>query len=129
VDFSTSIPERFVKILRGSSLDPLEEDEFVAEEAVETVEPETNSGLILLAENYDKNSQKSLARGRIFGVVALIVLFVSSIVFSALAGYIWLGLAATLIAAVFVVLSRTSTSRGQEIKQIADALIQPEDKS
>ena len=129
VDFSTSIPERFVKILRGSSLDSPEEDEFVDEEVVEAVEPETNSGLILLAENYDKNSQKSFARGRIFGVVALVVLFVSSIVFSALAGYIWRGLAAALLAAVFVVLSRTSTSRGQEIKHIAEALIQPEEKS
>jgi hypothetical protein len=128
VDFSTSIPERFVKILRGSSLDPREKHTLAEEEVVETAEPETNSGLILLAENYNRNSQKSLARGRIFDVVALVVLFISSLVFSALAGFIWLGLATTLLAAVFVVFSRTSTSRGQEIKQIAEALIQPEEK-
>ncbi len=123
VDFSTTIPERFVKILRDSSLSfpELEEPETVPE-----VEQESNAGLILLAENYDKNARKQLLRGRVFGILASIFLFVSVITFSAIAGYLWAGIAIAVIAAVFIVLSRNSTAQAEEIQHIAAALTQPD---
>jgi uncharacterized membrane protein len=124
VDFSTTIPERFVKILRDSSLSfpALEETE-----ETPATEPETNTGLVLLAENYDKNSRKKLLRGRVFGIVATVLLFVSVLTFSALAGYLWAGTALAIVAAVFIVLSKTSTAQAHEIQQIAEALAPPEE--
>jgi hypothetical protein len=124
VDFSTTIPERFVKILRDSSLSfpALEETE-----ETPATEPETNTGLVLLAENYDKNSRKKLLRGRVFGIVATVLLFVSVLTFSLLAGYLWAGIASAVVAAVFIVLSKTSTAQAHEIHQIAEALAPPEE--
>ena len=128
VDFTTTIPERFVKILRDSSLSfsELEEPEEVLEPETE---PETNSGLILLAENYDKNARKKLQRGRVFEILAGVILFVAVITFSALAGYILAGIAVAVIAGVFIVMSRTSTAQAHEIHQIAAALTKPEETS
>lgn len=130
VDFTTTIPERFVKILRDSSLSfpDVEDPEEVLETEIET-EPETNSGLILLAENYDKNSRKKLLRGRVFGILAGVVLFVAVITFSALAGYILAGIAVAVIAGVFILMSRNSTAQAHEIHQIAAALTKPEETS
>lgn len=123
VDFTTTIPERFVKILRDSSLSfpELEETESVSE-----AEQESNTGLILLAENYDKNARKKLLRGRVFGILASVTLLVSVVTFSAIAGYLWAGIAVAVIAAVFIVLSRNSTAQAEEIQQIAAALTQPD---
>lgn len=126
VDFSTPIPDRFVRILRDSSLSIAEADE--KEEASEP-EPETNSGLILLAENYDKNSRKKLKNARIFSFIAGVILFVSVLVFSALAGNILAGIIVAVLAAVFIVLNRTSKKQAHEIHQIAEALTQPEESS
>ena len=128
VDFTTTIPERFVKILRDSSLSfsELEEPEEVLEPETE---PETNSGLILLAENYDKNARKKLQRGRVFEILAGVILFVAVIIFSAFAGYILAGIALAVIAGVFIVMSRTSTAQAHEIHQIAAALTKPEETS
>lgn len=128
VDFTTTIPERFVKILRESSLSfsELEEPEEVLEPETE---PETNSGLILLAENYDKNARKKLQRGRVFEKLAGVILFVAVIIFSAFAGYILAGIALAVIAGVFIVMSRTSTAQAHEIHQIAAALTKPEEIS
>lgn len=126
VDFSTPIPDRFVRILRDSSFPVTEAD--VIEQVVES-EPETNSGLILLAENYDKNSRKKLQNARIYGAVATVVLFVSTLLFSALAGYVVAGLIAAVLAGVFMVLSRSSRTQAEEIHQIAEALTQPEESS
>ena len=126
VDFSTPIPDRFVRILRDSSFPVNEAD--LKEEVVES-EPETNSGLILLAENYDKNSRKKLQNARIFSVIAGVILFVSVLVFSALAGNILAGIIVAVLAAVFIVLSRTSKKQAHEIHQIAEALTQPEETS
>lgn len=126
VDFNTSIPERFVKILRTSSLGAAEEIEEVVEVSPAS-EPETNSGLILLAENYDKNSKKKIFRGKVFGVIATALLFVATITFSAVAGYLWAGLIVSVVAAIFIVVSRTSTTQGEEIHQIAEALTQPDE--
>ena len=128
VDFTTTIPERFVKILRDSSLSfsELEEPEEVLEPETE---PETNSGLILLAENYDKNARKKLQRGRVFEKLAGVILFVAVIIFSAFAGYILAGIALAVIAGVFIVMSRTSTAQAHEIHQIAAALTKPEETS
>ena len=123
VDFTTTIPERFVKILRDSSLSfpELEETESVTE-----AEQESNTGLILLAENYDKNARKKLLRGRVFGILASVTLFVSVVTFSAIAGYLWAGIALAVIAGVFIVMSRNSTAQAEEIQQIAAALSQQE---
>ena len=126
VDFSTPIPDRFVRILRDSSLS-IEEDD--AKEVAAETEPETNSGLILLAENYDKNSRKKLQNARIFSAIASVVLFVSVLLFSALAGYIVAGIIVTAVAGVFMALSRTSKKQADEIHQIAKALTQPEESS
>lgn len=126
VDFSTPIPDRFVRILRDSSLSPLHEE--VTEEVIST-ELETNSGLILLAENYDKNSRKKLQLARIYGAIAGVILFVSVLVFSAFAGNILAGIIVTVIAAVFMVMSRTSKSQAQDIQKIAAALTQPDEAS
>lgn len=124
VDFSTTIPERFVKILRDSSLTFPE----LEEPQVETeTEPETHSGLILLAENYDKNARKKQLRSRIFTVLAGIILFLSLVLFAALAGYLLGGIVIAVLAAILLVLSRTSEVQAQEIQQIASALAQPEE--
>lgn len=124
VDFSTPIPDRFVRILRESSVS-LPEDT-VADEVV-VPEPETNSGLILLAENYDKNSRKKLKNAGVFGAIASIILFTSVLIFSALAGFILAGVFITVLAAVFMVVSQTSKKQAHEIHQIAEALTQPEE--
>lgn len=128
VDFTTTIPERFVKILRESSLSfsELEEPEEVLEPETE---PETNSGLILVAENYDKNARKKLLRGRVFGILAGVILFVAVITFSAFAGNILAGIAVAVVAGVFIVMSRTSTAQAHEIHQFAAALTKPEETS
>lgn len=128
VDFTTTIPERFVKILRDSSLTfpDMEDPEEVLEPETE---PETNSGLILLAENYDKNARKKLLRGRVFGILAGVILFVAVITFSAFAGNILAGIAVAVVAGVFIVMSRTSTAQAHEIHQIAAALTKPEESS
>ncbi|MFA9277638.1 MAG: phage holin family protein [Rhodoluna sp.] len=128
VDFTTTIPERFVKILRDSSLSfpDMEDPEEVLEPETE---PETNSGLILLAENYDKNARKKLLRGRVFGILAGVILFVAVITFSAFAGNILAGIAVAVIAGVFIVMSRNSTAQAHEIHQIAAALTKPEETS
>ncbi|MEY4532753.1 MAG: hypothetical protein RI926_522 [Actinomycetota bacterium] len=124
VDFSTTIPERFVKILRDSSLTFPD-----LEEAEETpvVEPETNSGLVLLAENYDKTARKQLLRAKVFGVVAGVILFAAVITFSVIAGYLWAGIAVAVASAVFVAVSRASTAQAHEIHKIAAALTQPDE--
>lgn len=126
VDVDTPIPDRFIKILRDSSLSFPEIEE--VDEVVET-ESETNSGLILLAENYDKNSRKKLQLARIYGAIAGVILFVSALVFSALAGNILMGIFVTVVAAVFMVLNRTSKTQAQEIQKIAAALNQPDEAS
>ena len=126
VDVNTPIPERFIKILRDSSLSFPEIEE--VDEVVET-ESETNSGLILLAENYDKNSRKKLQLARIYSAISGVILFVSALVFSALAGNILMGIFVTVVAAVFMVLSRTSKTQAQEIQKIAAALNQPDQAS
>ena len=126
VDVDTPIPDRFIKILRDSSLSFPEIEE--VDEVVET-EPETNSGLILLAENYDKNSRKKFLRGRIFDAIAGVILFASALVFSALAGYVVAGLVVLVVAAVFMVLSRSSITQAEENQKIAAALSQPEETS
>jgi Ca2+-dependent lipid-binding protein len=126
VDFTTSIPDRFVKILRTSSLGAAEEIEETVEVSPAT-EPETNSGLILLAENYDKNSKKKIFRGKVFSAIATALLFIACISFSAVAGYIWAGLVVSVVAAIFIIVSRTSTTQGEEIHQIAEALTQPDE--
>jgi len=128
VDFTTTIPERFVKILRDSSLSfpDMEEPEEVLEPETET---ETNSGLILLAENYDKNARKKLLRGRVFGILASVILFVAVVTFSAFAGYTLIGIAVAVIAGILIVMSRNSSAQAHEIHQIAAALTQPEETS
>lgn len=126
VDVDTPIPDRFIKILRDSSLSFPEIEE--VDEVIET-ESETNSGLILLAENYDKNSRKKLQLARIYGAIAGVILFVSTLVFSALAGNILMGIFVTVVATVFMVLSRTSKTQAQEIQKIAAALNQPDQAS
>lgn len=128
VDFTTTIPERFVKILRDSSLSlpDMEDPEEVLEPETE---PETNSGLILLAENYDKNARKKLLRSRVFGILAGVILFVAVITFSAFAGYVLAGIAVAVVAGVFIVMSRTSTAQAHEIHQFAAALTKPEETS
>lgn len=127
VDLTTSIPDRFVKILRSTSIADLEEDFPSTQEVLS--EPETNSGLIRLAENYDKNSRKKLARSRIFSTLAAVVLFVSVISFATLSGYVLAGIVAAVTAGVLIVLGRSSAKQAQEIQQIADALVQPEETS
>ena len=126
VDVDTPIPDRFIKILRDSSLSFPEND---AAEDVEETEPEPNSGLILLAENYDKNSRKKLLRSRIFGALAAAILFVSCLVFSALAGNILAGILIIVFAGILMALSRSSKSQAEEIQNIAVALTQPEEGS
>ena len=128
VDFSTTIPDRFVKILRDSSLSFPD-----LEEAEESIEPEpeqeTNTGLILLAENYDKNARNKDLRGRVFGILASVILLAAVITFSALAGFLWAGIVVVVIAAVFLVISRTSAAQAREIHEIAAALTKPEETS
>ena len=126
VDVDTPIPDRFIKILRDSSLSFPEHEETDA-----TIKPESepNSGLILLAENYDKKARTKFLRGRVFAVLSSVILFVAVIMFSAYAGYILSGITVAIVAAVFLVLSRTSRSQATEIKNIASALNQPEETS
>ena len=124
VDVDTPIPDRFIKILRDSSLSFPDIEE--AEEIVET-ETEPNSGLLLLAENYEKNSRKKIQLARIYGAIAGVILFVAALVFSALAGNILMGIIVTVVAAAFLGLSRTSKTQAQEIQKIAAALNQPEE--
>ena len=129
VDLDAAVPDRFVNLLRSSSLLRSEEIEIVDEVEETPAEVETNSGLILLAENYDKNSRKKQTRGRIFSALAGVVLFVSVISFAAFAGYVLAGIVAAVIAAVLMVLGRSSAKQAEEIQQIADALVQPEETS
>ena len=129
VDLDAAVPDRFVNLLRSSSLLRSEEIDVVEELEEAPAEVETNSGLILLAENYDKNSRKKQARGRMFSALAGVVLFVSVISFAALAGYVLAGIVTAVIAAVFMVLGRSSAKQAEEIQQIADALVQPEETS
>lgn len=129
VDLDAAVPDRFVNLLRSSSLLRSEEIKIVDEVEETPAEVETNSGLILLAENYDKNSRKKQARGRIFSALAGVVLFVSVISFAALAGYVLAGIVSSVIAAVLMVLGRSSAKQAEEIQQIADALVQPEETS
>ena len=126
VDFSTSIPDRFVKILRDSSLTFTDLEE--TEESLESEpEQETNSGLILLAENYDKNARNKDLRGRVFGILSSVILFAAAITFSAFAGYLWAGIVVAVVATVFLVISRTSAAQAREIHEIAAALTKPEE--
>lgn len=127
MDLTTSIPDRFVKILRSTSIENIDEDVPSTQDALS--EPETNSGLIRLAENYDKNSRKKQTRSRIFGALAVVILFASVISFAAIAGYVLAGIVAAVIAAVFMVLARNSAKQAEETQQIAEALIQPEETS
>ena len=129
VDLNATIPDRFVNILRSSSFPPVEDVDSSVPAEETPAEVETNSGLILLAENYDKNSRKKQARGRMFSALAGVVLFVSVISFAALAGYVLAGIVTAVIAAVFMVLGRSSAKQAEEIQQIADALVQPEETS
>ena len=124
VDVDTPIPDRFIKILRDSSLSFPDIEE--AEEIIE-VETEPNSGLLLLAENYEKSSRKKIQFARIYGAIAGVILFVAALVFSALAGNILMGIIVTVVAAAFLGLSRTSKTQAQEIQKIAAALNQPEE--
>ena len=126
VDFSTPIPDRFVRILRDSSLSFPELEETVEEPEVSA---EPNTGLILLAENYDKNARSKSLRGRIFAVLAGVILFAAVISFSAFAGYLWAGIIVAVVAVVFLALSRSSATQAREIQEIAAALSQPEETS
>ena len=126
VDFSTPIPDRFVRILRDSSLSFPELEETVEEPEVSA---EPNTGLILLAENYDKNARSTSLRGRIFAVLAGVILFAAVISFSAFAGYLWAGIIVAVVAVVFLALSRSSATQAREIQEIAAALSQPEETS
>lgn len=125
LDLTTSIPDRFVKILRTTSLDDFDEE--FSETVPANTEPETNSGLILLAENYDKKSRAKSSRGRILNAIAVVILVASVITFAALAGYVLAGLATAVIGGVLLVLARTSTKEAAESQNIAQALIKPED--
>lgn len=129
VDLDAAVPDRFVNLLRSSSLLRSEDDEVVAVVEETPAEPETNSGLILLAENYDKNSRKKQTRSRILSALASVILFISVISFAALAGNVLYGIVAVVIAAVFMVLGRSSAKQAEEIQQIAEALVQPEESS
>jgi ABC-type glycerol-3-phosphate transport system permease component len=127
MDLTTSIPDRFVKILRSTSVEDFDEEFSSTQD--EPTEPETNSGLIRLAENYDKNLRKKLARSRIFSTLAAVVLFVSVISFAALSGYVLAGIFVAVVAGVLIVLGRSSAKQAEEIHQIAEALVQPEETS
>jgi hypothetical protein len=126
IDFSTTIPERFVKILRGTSLG-LEDSETFIEEADTSEQPETHSGLILLAENYDRQSQQKLQRAKIFITSAGVLLFVAVILFSALAHYLWVGILLSVIAAGLLLWGRRSTAQADEKNKFASALVEPEE--
>lgn len=126
IDFSTTIPERFVKILRGTSLG-IEDSETFNEEADTSEQPETHSGLILLAENYDRQSQQKLQRAKISTASAGVLLFVAVIIFSALADYLWAGLALSVAAAGLLLWGRRSTAQADENQKIASALVEPEE--
>jgi hypothetical protein len=126
VDMNTTIPERFVKILRDSSLTFPELEETVEDTEVAT---EPNSGLILLAENYDKNARSKSLRSRIFALLSSVILIAAAITFSALAGNLWGGIVVVVVALVFLIMSRTAAAQAREIQEIASALSQPEETS
>jgi hypothetical protein len=125
IDFSTTIPERFVKILRGTSLGNDDSENFI-EEANETPQPETNSGLILLAENYDRQSQQKLQRAKISIASAGVLLFAAVILFSALADYLWAGIVLSVAAVGLLLWGRRTTAKADEKHKIASALVEPE---
>lgn len=127
IDPNTTIPERFVKILRGSSLEIVDEDAVVEE--VPVVEEEPTPGLILLSQNYDRSAEKKLLRSKIAVVIAAVILLVAVLSFSVAAGYLWAGLVLVALAAGFIIFSRVSRSQAYEIHAIASALAQPEDAS
>lgn len=127
MDLTNSIPDRFVKILRSTSIDDFEEDFPSTQEVLS--EPETNSGLIRLAENYDKSSRKKQTQSRIFSALATVLLFVSVISFAALSGYVLAGVVAAVIAGVLIVLGRSSAKQAEETQQLAEALGQPDETS
>lgn len=120
VDVATPITDRFVKILRDSSLGSVDEEIESVEET--PAEPEANAGLVLLAEQYDKNSQQKLSRARTFNAIALVILLTAVITFAAMAQLILAGIVVAVIAIVFLVMSRSSAKQAEEIQQIASAL-------
>ena len=129
IDLDAAVPDRFVKLLRSSSLLRSDDAEASFEAEDIALEPETNSGLILLAENYDKNSRKKQVRGKIFSALATVLLFASVVTFAALAGYLLFGIIFAVIAGVFMVLGRSFAKQAEEIQQIAEALVHPEETS
>lgn len=125
VDVSTPITDRFVKILRDSSLGSADEE--IESSQATTADPEAHSGLALLAEQYDKNSQQRLVRARALSAVALVILLTAVITFAAMAQFIVAGIVVTVIALIFIFLSRSSAKQAEEIQQIASALTTSED--
>jgi Flp pilus assembly protein TadB len=100
------------------------EDEVVESSAPE---PELNSGLVLLAEKYEKQSQQKLFLSRIFRWLAGIILVVAVVSFAAVSGYVWSGIAVAVVAVVFLIVSRMASSQAREIENIAAALVTTED--
>ena len=124
VDLSTPLSDRFIKILRESSLETSVDEEVVEEPAPE---PELNTGLVLLAEQYEKQSQQKLLLSRIFRWLAGIILLVAVVSFAAVAGYVWSGIAVAVVAVVFLIVSRMASSQAREIENIAAALVPTEE--
>lgn len=127
VEVETPLSDRFIKILRESSLGSEEEDIELAEPA--PAEQETNTGLVLLAEQYDKNSQKKQARAKAFSAFAALILLTAVIIFAALAEFLIVGIIVAIVAGGLLLFSRSSAKQAQEIQQIAAALAQPEETS
>jgi hypothetical protein len=124
VDFSTSISERFVKILRDSSPTTLSEEVDV-EEAIDAVEPDTNSGLIQLAHNYEQKAQSLFTRSKIYTAVAFVILAISTFVIALLSGFAWGGLISIFGAGVFIVLARLANTKARNTHQISQDLMDP----
>ena len=127
-----SISQKYIKLLRSNAdVELPEEAQAHAAEAVEYTNTDTdnNKGLTLLSENYTKTARNKDLISSLSGAAAIAVLVIGLIVMAVIAQGLILALGFIAVAVILWIVRRVNARQAKETREIASALVEPEEHS